>query len=297
MIKMYKYKAFGLNIHSEIYLPGLATKKSAKHDLIIRCGNFNILSGESIVEGEDFRVTKNSIYRFWEDIGKFKVSNGNEIIIEPAQNVNEVVLRSFILGTVLASLLYQRGLFVIHSSAINLKGKVVAFLGNKGYGKSTTAMTFYMEGYPIIADDYIAIDPENDIPLVYPGFPSLRLSYKSRSHGNFSLKRVHYKDQEIDKIHVPADGNFSLKEIPLKKLYVLKRGQYLKISDLKPHDALMKLVENTFGITRFKKSDFVDNLNQCASLLKHVDISLLEIPESLDEMHKVVGIVKKDMGL
>lgn len=292
---MFKYKAFGLNIHSEIVLPELAIDKSDKPDLIIHFGNFDIPSGESIREGENFRATEDSIYRFWDEIGKFKVSNGNEIIIKPAEDVNEVVLRSFILGTVIATLLYQRGLFVIHSSAVNVNGNVIAFLGNKGYGKSTTAMTFYREGYPIIADDYIAIDPENDIPLVYPGFPSLRLSYKSRGHGNFSLKRVHYKDQEIDKIHVSADSNFSLKEIPLKKLYVLKRGENLRISDFKPQEALMKLVENTFGITRFKNADFVDNLNQCASLLKHVDISLLEIPESLDEMHKVVELVEKDL--
>lgn len=293
---MFKYRAFGLNIHSEIFLPELAVNESANSDLIIRRGKFDIPSGESIVEGENFRATEDSIYRFWDEIGKFKVSNGNKIIIGPAKDVNEVVLRSFILGTVMATLLYQRRLFVIHSSAVNVNGNVIAFLGNKGYGKSTTAMTFYREGYPVIADDYIAVDPENDIPLVYPGFPSLRLSYKSRSHGNFSLERVHYKDQEIDKIHVHAGSNFSLKEMPLKKLYVLKRGQNLKISDFKPQEALMKLVENTFGIARFKKSDFVCNLNQCASLLKHVDISLLEIPESLDEMHKVVELVKKDIG-
>lgn len=296
MSKMFKYKSYGLNIHSEIFLPELARCNSDKHDLMILKGNFDEFSGKSVVEGENFRVTEDSIYRFWDDIGKFKVTNGNKIIVEPAKDVNEVILRSFILGTVMASLLYQRGLFVIHSSAVNVNGNVITFLGNKGYGKSTTAMAFYREGYPIIADDYITIDPENNIPLVYPGFPSLRLSFKSRSHGNFSLEKVHYKDQEIDKIHVPADGNFSLKEMPLKKLYVLKRGENLNISDFKPQEALMKLVENTFGISRFKKSDFVDNLNQCASLLEHVDISLLEIPESLDEMHKVVELVKKDIG-
>lgn len=293
---MFKYKAFDLNIHSEIFLPELAASKSNKPDLMILKGNFDEFSGESVVEGENFRITEDSIYRFWDEIGKFKVKDGNEIIIEPAEDVNEVVLRSFILGTVMATLLYQRGLIVIHSSSVNVNGNVIAFLGNKGYGKSTTAMTFYMEGYPVIADDYIAVDPENDIPFVYPGFPSLRLSYKSRSHGNFSLKRVHYKEHEIDKIHVPAGSDFSLKEVPLKKLYVLKRGENLEISDFKPQEALMKLVENTFGIQRFKKSDFVDNLNQCASLLKLVDISLLEIPESLDEMHKVVELVKRDIN-
>ena len=55
-------------------------------------------------------------------------------------------------------------------------------------------------------------------------------------------------------MHIPANNNFSLNKIPLKRLYVLKRGNDLKISDFKPQDSLMKLVENTFGISRFRKS-------------------------------------------
>ena len=34
----------------------------------------------------------------------------------------------------------------------------VAFSGFKGFGKSTTAMAFYQEGYPLVADDYIKIN-------------------------------------------------------------------------------------------------------------------------------------------
>ncbi len=291
---MYEYKAFGLNIHSEIYLPELATKKSDKPDLTIRYGNFDVYSGKSIVEGEYFRVTENSIYRFWDDIGKFKINNGNEILIDPATDVNDKVFRSFILGTVMASLLYQRGLFVIHASAVNLNDEVIAFLGNKGQGKSTTAMTFYLHGYPIIADDYIAVKP-NSVPFVYPGYPSLRLSYKSRTYGYFSQEKLYFNDYEIDKIHVPVINRFSFDKIPLKKLYVLNRGENLKISEFKPQESLMKLVENTFEINRFKKSDFVHNLNQCASLLDHIDISLLEVPNSIEELDKVVELIKRDI--
>ena len=292
---MYKYRAFGLNIQSGIFLPELAVKNFDKPDLTIKYGKFDVYSGKSIMESEYLRVTEDAIYRFWEDIGKFKIKNGNEIVMEKAPGVNEVVFRSFILGTIMAALLYQRGLFVLHSSAINLNGQVIAFLGNKGYGKSTTAMTFYKEGHSIIADDYIAIDPENSIPLVYPGYPSLRLSYKSRDHGNFSLKRVYYNKHEIDKLHVQVVDNFSFDKIPLKKLYVLKRNKDLKISDFKPQEALMELVRNTFGISRFKKEDFVYNLKQCSSLLDHVDISLLEVPDSLEELHEVVKLVEYDL--
>ena len=99
------------------------------------------------MEGNNFKVTKNAIYRFWDEIGAFKISNGSEIIVNPSVNINQRILRSFILGTVFASLLHQRGLLILHASAVNINNE--AFLGDKGCGKSTTAMAFCNEGYPL----------------------------------------------------------------------------------------------------------------------------------------------------
>lgn len=291
---MYQYTAFGLNIHSEIFLPELFPEKSENPDIVIREGNIDLPS-ESVLEGENFKVVENAIYRFWEDIGKFKISNGNEILIEQVKDLNMLLLRSFVLGNIMTSLLNQRGFLVLHASAININNDAVAFLGNKGYGKSTTAMTFYKKGYQIVADDYIVIQFENGLPFVYPGFPSLRLSYNSRKYGDFSLEKVFYKNREIEKIYVPTDNNFSLNKIPLKKLYVLKREEYLKISDIELQGSLIKLVENTFGITRFNESDSIKHLNQCSSLLNKVNISLLEVPDSLEDLYKVVKLIKKDV--
>ena len=81
-----------------------------------------------------------------------------------------------------ATFLRQRGLFVLHASSININNSAVAFSGFKGYGKSTTAMAFYKEGYPVVADDYITIEFDKEVPFVSPGFPSLRLSNESRSY-------------------------------------------------------------------------------------------------------------------
>lgn len=47
---MYNYKAFGLNIYSEISLPELGVNDFYKPDIIIRYGSFNLSSGKSVVE-------------------------------------------------------------------------------------------------------------------------------------------------------------------------------------------------------------------------------------------------------
>jgi len=176
----FKYNAFGLNIHSIIPIPELRTSKSEKADITIKLGKVNIFSENILDQGISYKITENSIYRFWDIIGKFKITK-DSIIVDPANDVNKIILRNFLLGTIFATLLRLRGLFILHASSVNINGSAVAFSGFKGYGKSTTAMVFYNEGYPIVADDYISIEFDHEnIPTISPGFPSLKLSNESR---------------------------------------------------------------------------------------------------------------------
>ena len=135
------------------------------------------------------------------------------------------ILRNFLLGTVFATLLRLRGLFVLHASSVNINGSAVAFSGFKGYGKSTTAMAFYNEGYPVVADDYITIEfNDNDIPMISPGFPCLRLSSKSRKAMGLNFDKYNLEKNIIDKKYTSVPKSFSSHKIPLKKIYILTEG-------------------------------------------------------------------------
>jgi ATP-dependent phosphoenolpyruvate carboxykinase len=85
------------------------------------------------------------------------------------------------LGGVLFSVLYQRGLFVLHASGVNIGGNVVAFLGLKGQGKSTMAATLYGRGHSLVSDDMLAIQIDGDNgPMAIPGFPNFKIGRKLR---------------------------------------------------------------------------------------------------------------------
>ena len=55
---MYEYKAYGMNIHSEIFLPELIPETIRKPDLKIRNGNFDLFSGSSIKKDKTFESRK-----------------------------------------------------------------------------------------------------------------------------------------------------------------------------------------------------------------------------------------------
>ena len=289
----FKYEAFGLKIHSEIVLPELIPSKSIKADLNIYLGKVDLPVDNVQDERFSYKVTDNSIYRFWDEIGKFKITNYS-IIIDPVHDVNKTVLRNFLLGTIFATFLRLKGFFVLHASSVNINGSAIAFSGFKGYGKSTTAMAFYNQGYSVISDDYIIIEFDiNNVPMVSPGFPSLRLSNESRE--SMGLDKFDL-DDEIDKIYLSTSKSFSTNKIPLKKIYILQRDKKSEIFNLNPQDAFMELVKNTFGINIFSKLELPDNFYQCEKIVKNVEVSILKISDSIQNMHRVVRIIEKDIG-
>ena len=288
----FKYVAFGLKINSEIYLPELIPTEFIEADINMTLGEVDFQLEKNLDDGISFKVTEDAIYRFWDEIGKFEI-NASKIVVDPSPGIDETILRTFLLGTVFATLLRLRGLFVLHASSVNISGSGVAFSGFKGYGKSTTAAAFYNEGYPVVSDDYIAIKYNNNKPIVSPGFPSIRLSNESRKAMGFDKFN---SDNKTDKKYTSVSKSFSNNIIPLKKIYILQRGDKSKIVDLKPQKAFIELVQNTFGIYMFSKSELPNNFFQCERLVKKVDVSFLEISDSIERIHEVVKIVEGDIG-
>ena len=77
-----------------------------------------------------------SVQRF-AGIGTFMVENGTDITIDAAPDVSAHSLKLWLLGPVLAAVLYQRGLVPLHGNGIDLGGSSVIVSGNSGAGKST----------------------------------------------------------------------------------------------------------------------------------------------------------------
>jgi hypothetical protein len=71
--------------------------------------------------------------------GRYLVSRGRELVVEPEADADFSYVRLFILGSALGLLCHQRGLLPLHASAVELAGEAIAFMGEQGQGKSTLA--------------------------------------------------------------------------------------------------------------------------------------------------------------
>jgi hypothetical protein len=94
----------------------------------------------------------------------------------PAPETDAATLRHLILDQVLPRLLAHRERLVLHSAAVIVHGRAVAFFADTGGGKSTLAGSFHAAGYPLLTDDSLVITVEGGVPRARPTYPGLRLS-------------------------------------------------------------------------------------------------------------------------
>ena len=170
------YRAYGLTIDSEFALDGLPVALPGMHaDICVTRTDLPWPEGQ-FVEGKSYTATLREATLAWEQVGVFRVSEGRRVEVCPRDGVDDSIVRLFIIGACMGVLLHQRGQLVLHGSAVDLDCGVVAFIGHKGYGKSTTAAAMVRRGYPLVTDDVLVVDEMEGKITVRPGSPLMKLA-------------------------------------------------------------------------------------------------------------------------
>jgi hypothetical protein len=313
---MFIYKAFGLEIASEIELPGMIGNRlwGGDPDVRIILGEVDqsLVTGAE-VEGANYLVSGDDVYLWWDDIGKVRISKGELVTVEPVsdlESADELNLIPFILGPVMALMLHQRGFLVLHGSAVNVShGTVqsndlpsaVAFLGHRGNGKSTTAIHLYVEGYPLVADDILAIkfNPEGK-PVVYPGYPHVRLSDEAYHQVRDRTDILTPIRTLAGKVFCDASYQFSPEPVHLERIYVIEKipkdeGGSTGISVLKSQENLIDLIRHSVANRIFQHTTQQENLLNCARLVNNVQVKRLELVHSFEDIQDLVSVIREDL--
>jgi len=133
----------------------------------------------------------------WQGIGRLLISgSGSSGRFEPVAGIDPAVLDKFRATSLVACRRYLAGDLSLHGSAVRLSSCAVVFVGEKGAGKSTTAMALVeRSGGEFLADDIVPIDWIGDTPVVLPMDESLWLSAEVSAwfgrDSNYEGKRPH----------------------------------------------------------------------------------------------------------
>lgn len=293
---MYSYVAYGLGIRSELPLPELV-EGEAVADVVVRLGQVNRRRPQSAAAGTYFWATADECCLFHEEVGTLLVRGGREIIVDPAPAADEDLLRLVVVGAAMGALLHQRGLLVLHASAVAVNGGAVAFLGGPGQGKSTTAAALHARGHDMVADDVVAVDPGGgQSPIVLPAFPRFKLWPEAAvflGDDPKTLPRLHPRLEKRDR---RVTAGFAQTPVPLRRIYVLGEGPALDIEPLRPQEAVVELVRHSLCVKLLPAGGQSRHLLQCASLAKVVPIRRLNRPRCISLLPDLAKLVEEHVA-
>jgi hypothetical protein len=131
----------------------------------------------------------------------------------------------FLLSWAMALIFHQRGILALHASAVAFGGRVVAFAGDAGAGKSTMAAHCVQAGGRLVADDMVRVSLTKDGAFAFAGAPHLRLWKEALDELDWSNKERAAIFLREDKYWIPTNGLNTNEELPLERIYLLERDE------------------------------------------------------------------------
>lgn len=303
--KTYSYSAYGINICSQIRIPELSSTEDEDFQAFIEYGNIENPIPDTRKYSSKVERTEDGFICYINCIGGAKIIDKSKIIISPESEAEEKGFRFLVSGFALGLLLHLRGLITLHASAVAIRGGAVAFIGQKGMGKSTTAAALHAGGHSIVTDDLLVLDTTEDSVQVYPGFPHLKLTAESIIESlNEDPHQIPKIDPEGPKHSFAAKKNFLRSPLPLQSVYVLdyktgerKNGQFtLPYSEpVEGKEAIMELVRNSYVARLFPEEAISrQHLKRSTEIAQAVSLRRLYRKKSLDDIPEVVSLIEEE---
>jgi hypothetical protein len=290
------YTAFRLNIQSDFQLPELMPGVSAP-DVTIRRASLGYVPVEQSPI-QCIHASNSEALLSWGQVGLALIRGGTEILLDPAPGVHEDAIRLFVCGAALGVLLHQRGMTVLHASAVSIQGRVIAFIGDKGTGKSSTAAALCARGHLLVTDDLLAIhyDPAGK-PFVLFSYPQLKIWPDTAQTLGMEPESMARIRPDIEKRTLQSDLLDPQLEYPLHCIYVLGIGNSTEIIPLPPQGALFSLVRNIY-VSRFGKEFYQPALSptpfeQSAQLIKRVPVTGLKRKIDLSALPEIAQLIEE----
>ena len=269
---LHAYWAYGLRIHTELDCPELPpnAQKTGPPDVTIRLLPA-LPSASQTAENHAYEVQPGIFRLAVPGVARYRVEEGSRIFIEPLPDAPIEKVRLFLFGSVMGALLYQRGLFPLHGSAVETPWGAMIFVGAQGAGKSTLASQFHRRGYRLLSDDVCAVASTADGLRVLPALAKFRLCADAFER----LGAPQGGRFDVDKYVVPMGAGYCPHPVQLRAIHVLSLqdsettdAQALPTFEvLSGFDRVQRLLENLYRPQYLKGQQTQANLMRMAGAI------------------------------
>ena len=298
--KQFLYKAYGLTIASDFYLPGLVEGKSSP-DVVIRYGAVPDSLENAIINAILFQVAPGEFLFTLDGVARYYIFNEHEIIVEPFATADDTDVQVFLLGPILGALLQLRGQFVLHGAAVAINGQGIILSGDSGVGKSTLAGILCKKNYQFLTDELCVISLSNKgQPEIVPGHPRLKLWADAVEELGQDIALLPRVRKNLEKYQLPLDRMFSAKSVPLRWFCQLTRDntEEVQLHKLTDSAAIATIDTNTYRYWFLSGNGGQPaHLQQCRQLANTVDTFRICYPMDGFWLDDLVNRLEEEVGL
>jgi len=318
----FNYFVFGLHLRSNLPLPGvnpdnssteafevelhLGLRPYSDEENPLRSEELTYVSADTNAAGEPalriFKVDQGAFVRLaYEDGTQFWLDGKRENIWAtwPLASCIENAA-SYLLGPILGLVLRLRGVTCLHASAVAFGDRSVAFVGQTGAGKSTTAAAFARQGYGVISDDIVALVEREGALHVMPAYPHLCLwpeSVKMLYDSPEALPRL-IPDWDKRQLTLGEEGTrFESRCLPLGAIYILSERRpdpAPSIEAIRPQNALLALVADTYANKILDREMRAREFAVLGRLVTTVPIRRVYPHEDLTRLAELCRVIRED---
>ena len=174
-------------------------------------------------------------------------TRNRHIYYEAAAGVEAHTLRHFLIDQALPRLLGHLGAMIVHGACVTDGSRSLVFLGETGAGKSTLCGSFAADGWTVLSDDCLLLEPENP-PRVHGAYGGIRLWPDSLEHLGLEKQAMGLMTGGSDKTRVRLAAPGLSGGYPLNMAVVLKASESLGLGRLTASQAVMALVAGSFNL-------------------------------------------------
>jgi hypothetical protein len=245
-------------------------------------------------------------YIRWTGLFEFLVSpDGRRIEYRRLEHATPESFTVYLLGQVLSFSLVTLGAEPLHGTAVAVGGKAVAFVGDCGYGKSTLGAAMLARGFPLIADDLIALKECDGVWMSHVGIPRLKLFPSvARSLLGIAAGAARMNDGTSKLVLPLRPTQTSSPVAPLKAIYVLSAPEphadgtplRIRIDHLSGREAFLEIIRAAFNLIVLDRSRLQNQFRFAERLAATVPVRRLTHPRDLAALPAVCDALIADLA-
>lgn len=307
-MQTYFYRLCGLRLTTDFVCPELAEQRGEGSDLSCWFQRERQVEGcHSLVHEWRFpdgspwlsisKAGSQYILAFCELATFFVSSDAKEVFCRPERATPSETVRHLFLDQVVPLLLSAWGKLVLHASGVVGSQGTIAFIGVAGAGKSTMAASFAADGYSVLTDDCLIIEPGRACFAVRANYPGLRLWPETANavlgEGLKTSEVAHYTSKR--RIVAPQEQP---EVAPLRRLYLLAEPEVgssaISIETLPPAEAFIELVKYTFRLDVSDRKKLAEEFGPFSRLVTAGYVKRLRYPRELSRLSEVKAAILAD---